>query len=140
VKKKQGSNLMNSLIILSIVLIVSLIFNVVMFWYSRQITVKLAFIYDNIGDVSEIIANYRVHLKTVYSMEMFYGDETLQYLMDHTRSISTLLEEFEDKEFFLEEFESVEKEALDQQEEEINAQTQIQEENVFYAGSRRRNS
>jgi uridine phosphorylase len=111
-----------------------------MFWYSRQITVKLAFIYDNIGDVSEIIANYRVHLKTVYSMEMFYGDETLQYLMDHTRSISTLLEEFEDKEFFLEEFESVEKEALDQQEEEINAQTQIQEENVFYAGSRRRNS
>tara|TARA_Y100000592_G_scaffold93414_1_gene156576 strand:- start:190 stop:408 length:219 start_codon:yes stop_codon:yes gene_type:complete len=72
-------------------------------------------------------------------MEMFYGDETLQYLMDHTRSISTLLEDFEDQEFFLEEFESVE-EDTPQQEEKPNAQTQIQEENVFYAGTRRRNS
>tara|TARA_Y100000592_G_scaffold68372_1_gene106276 strand:+ start:1663 stop:1881 length:219 start_codon:yes stop_codon:yes gene_type:complete len=72
-------------------------------------------------------------------MEMFYGDETLQYLMDHTRSISTLLEDFEDKEFFLEEFESVE-EDVPSQEEELNAETQIQQENVFYAGSRRRDS
>ena len=72
-------------------------------------------------------------------MEMFYGDETLQYLMDHTRSIFALLEDFEDKEFFLEEFESVE-EDVPQQEEESNAETQIQQENVFYAGSRRRDS
>ena len=71
---------------------------------------------------------------------MFYGDETLQHLLDHTRSISALLEDFEDKEFFLEEFESVEEDAPEEQEEELNAQTQIQQENVFYAGSRRRDS
>ena len=130
---------MNSIIILSIVLIISLIFNGIMYWYSRQLTQRLTFIYQNIGDVSDIIANYRVHLKSVYSMEMFYGDETLQYLMDHTRSIFALLEDFEDKEFFLEEFESVE-EDVPQQEEESNAETQIQQENVFYAGSRRRDS
>jgi len=130
---------MSSLIIVSIVLVMSLIFNGVMYWYSRKLTQKLAFIYDNVGDVSEIIANYRVHLKSVYQMEMFYGDETLQYLMDHTRSISTLLEDFEDNEFFLEEFEDVE-EVPPQQKEQINAQTQNQEENVFYAGSRRRDN
>ena len=130
---------MNSVIILSIVLIISLIFNGIMYWYSRQLTQRLTFIYQNIGDVSDIIANYRVHLKSVYSMEMFYGDETLQYLMDHTRSIFALLEDFEDKEFFLEEFESVE-EDVPQQEEESNAETQIQQENVFYAGSRRRDT
>ena len=121
---------MNSVVILSIVLVASLIFNGVMYWYSRQLTQKLSFIYQNIGDVSDIIANYRVHLKSVYSMEMFYGDETLQYLLDHTRSISALLEDFEDQEFFLEEFESVEEEAPSQ-EEEINGETQIQQENVF---------
>ena len=110
-----------------------------MYWFSRKLTQKLAFIYDNVGDVSEIIANYRVHLKSVYQMEMFYGDETLQHLMDHTRSISTLLEDFEDNEFFLEEFEDVEEEPP-QQKEQINAQTQNQEENVFYAGSRRRDN
>tara|TARA_B100001093_G_C26438136_1_gene846893 strand:- start:293 stop:685 length:393 start_codon:yes stop_codon:yes gene_type:complete len=130
---------MSSTVILITVLVASLIFNGVMFWYLQKLTQRLTFIYQNIGEVSEIITNYRAHLKSVYSMEMFYGDETLQYLMDHTRSISTLLEDFEDQEFFLEEFESVE-EDVPSQEENNNAPTQVQEENVFYAGSRRRDT
>jgi hypothetical protein len=130
---------MSSTVILITVLVGSLIFNGVMFWYLRQLTQRLTFIYDNIGDVSDIIANYRTHLKSVYSMEMFYGDETLKYLVDHTRSVSNLLEDFEDQEFFLEEFES-EEEDEPQQQEQINAQTKVQEENVFYAGSRKRDT
>ena len=131
---------MSSVVILSIVLAVSLIFNGLMYWYSRQLTQKLSFIYDNIGDVSELITNYRVHLKSVYSMEMFYGDETLKFLLDHTRSISLLLEDYEDPEFFVEEFIDNDEDAT-QQEELSNAETpQIQQENVFYAGSRRRDS
>lgn len=130
---------MSSTVILITVLVGSLIFNGVMFWYLRQLTQRLTFIYDNIGDVSGIIANYRAHLKSVYSMEMFYGDETLKYLVDHTRSVSNLLEDFEDQEFFLEEFES-EEEDEPQQQEQTNAETQIQEENVFYAGSRGRDT
>ena len=131
---------MSSIVILSIVLAVSLIFNGLMYWYSRQLTQKLSFIYDNIGDVSELITNYRTHLKSVYSMDMFYGDETLKFLIDHTRSISDLLEDYEDPEFFVEEF-MEEDEGAPQQEELNNAETpQIQQENVFYAGSRRRDS
>jgi len=130
---------MSSTVILITVLVGSLIFNGVMFWYLRQLTQRLTFIYDNIGDVSDIIANYRTHLKSVYSMEMFYGDETLKYLVDHTRSVSNLLEDFEDQEFFLEEFES-EEEDEQQQQEQTNAETKVQEENVFYAGSRRRDT
>ena len=131
---------MSSVVILSIVLAVSLIFNGLMYWYSRQLTQKLSFIYDNIGDVSELITNYRVHLKSVYSMEMFYGDETLKFLLDHTRSISFLLEDYEDPQFFVEEFIDNDEDAT-QQEELSNAETpQIQQENVFYAGSRRRDS
>ena len=129
---------MSSIIIISIALTISLVFNGLMYWYSRQLTTKLAFIYDNIGDVSEIIANYRVHLKTVYSMEMFYGDETLKFLIDHTVSISDLLEDYEDPEFFLEEFED---ESASQQKEQTDAETpQPQQKDVFYAGSRRRDS
>ena len=71
-------------------------------------------------------------------MEMFYGDETLKFLLDHTRSISVLLEDYEDPEFFVEEFEE---QGAPQQEELNNAETpQIQQENVFYAGTRRRDS
>ena len=130
---------MSSTVILITILVGSLIFNGVMFWYLRQLTQRLTFIYDNIGDVADIIANYRAHLKSVYSMEMFYGDETLKYLVDHTRSVSNLLEDFEDQEFFLEEFES-EEEDEPQQQEQTNAETQVQEENVFYAGSRGRDT
>ena len=131
---------MSSIIILSIILAISLVFNGLMYWYSRQLTQKLSFIYDNIGDVSELITNYRTHLKSVYSMEMFYGDETLKFLMDHTRSIGVLLEDYEDPEFFVEEF-TEEDEDAQQQEELNNAETpQSQQENVFYAGSRRRDS
>ena len=73
-------------------------------------------------------------------MEMFYGDETLKYLVDHTRSVSMLLEDFEDQEFFLEEFESEEEDEPQQQQEQNNAQTKVQEENVFYAGTRKRDT
>ena len=131
---------MSSTIILAIVLVLSLLFNILMVWYSRQLTTKLTFVYDNINEVSGIIANYRVHLKTVYSMEMFYGDETLQFLMDHTRSIGSLLEDYEDPEFFIEEFEEESEEAPSPQEEQTNGQTTQNQENVFYAGSRRRDS
>jgi hypothetical protein len=131
---------MNSTIILAIVLVLSLSFNALMIWYSRQLTAKLTFIYDNIGEVSEIIANYRVHLKNVYSMEMFYGDETLKFLLDHTKSIGVLLEDYEDPEFFLEQFEEDSEDATSQQEEQINGETTQNEKDVFYAGSRRRDS
>ena len=131
---------MNSTIILAIVLVFSLSFNALLIWYSRQLTAKLAFIYDNIGEVSEIIANYRVHLKNVYSMEMFYGDETLKFLLDHTKSIGVLLEDYEDPEFFLEQFEEDSEDATLQQQEKNNATTTQNEKDVFYAGARRRDS
>ena len=138
-KRKIGLNIMSSVLLVTIVLSMSLLINVIMFWYSRRLTQRLSFIYSNIEDVSKLLSNYRVHLKSVYQMEMFYGDETLKFLMDHTVSISKLLEDFEDQEFFLEEFEESEEDPQ-QQEEQINAQTQINEENVFYAGTRKRDS
>ena len=125
--------MMTSYVILTTVLIISLILNAIFYWYSRQVVTKLTFIYDNIGDMSELVSNYQVHLKSVYEMEMFYGDETLQHLMKHTKSLSTLLEDYEDPEFFVTEFE----EPPLTQEELPDAKTPLNQENVFYAGSRR---
>ena len=127
---------MTSFVILTTVLIASLILNLVFYWYSRQVVAKLTFIYDNIGDMSELVSNYQVHLKSVYQMEMFYGDETLQHLMNHTKSLALLLEDYEDPEFFVTEFED----ELPTQEELPDAKTPLNQENVFYAGSRRSDS
>tara|TARA_A200000159_G_C7168725_1_gene274492 strand:+ start:194 stop:493 length:300 start_codon:yes stop_codon:yes gene_type:complete len=99
----------------------------------------MAFISNNIDDLVLMVTNYREHLSSVYGMEMFYGDETLKFLMSHTRDLRDLLEDYEDIVYITEPIEEIEV-VDDQQEEENNATPQIQEENVFYAGSRRRDS
>ena len=87
----------------------------------------------------KMITNYRDHLTSVYNMEMFYGDETLQFLLSHTRDLKEMLEEYEDVLYITEPIEEIEV-VDDQQEEQIDGPTQVQEENVFYAGTRRRDS
>ena len=95
------------------------------------------FVGDNLSDLTQMITSYRNHLKAVYSMEMFYGDETLQHLIDHTKSLYTILEEFEDAYEIAIPSENSEEE----QEEEIkDAETTIDQENVFYAGTRTSNN
>ena len=137
-KRNKGLNIVTSLIILSICLALSLIVNGFFFWYNRQLLSRIAFISNNIDDLVQMVTTYRDHLTSVYNMEMFYGDETLKFLMSHTRDLKEMLEDFEDVVYVTEPIEEIE--VAEQQEEEINAETQIQEENVFYAGTRRSDS
>ena len=52
-------------------------------WQSRD----LAIVSDNVGDLVEIIESYRGHLKSVYELDSFYGDETLKGLLEHTNAV-----------------------------------------------------
>ena len=80
-------------IILGLTLIVSVIANVLLLRLSMWQSRELADISDNLGDLVEIITNYRNHLNDVYQLDSFYGDETLQGLMTHTNAVRALLEE-----------------------------------------------
>ena len=42
-----------------------------------------------------MIDNFAKHLDTVYSLESFYGDQTLKDLLDHALSFNEQLETFE---------------------------------------------
>jgi hypothetical protein len=115
----------------------SVTINFVAFYYARGLLNRLMFVGGNLSDLTQMITSYRNHLKAVYSMEMFYGDETLQHLIDHTKSLYTILEEFEDAYEIAIPSENSEEE----QEEEIkDAETTIDQENVFYAGTRTSNN
>ena len=101
-------------------------------WQAKDLTI----ISDNIGDLVEIIENYRKHLKKVYELDAFYGDETLQFLMDHTNSIRALLEEqYGDVSSITEPIEYEIGEDEDAEEESTE-----KEKHVLYAGTRRRDS
>lgn len=123
-------------ILLGLGLTISVIANILLLrlvsWQSKDLTV----VSDNIGDLVEIIENYRNHLKKVYELDAFYGDETLSFLMDHTNAIRALLEVqygsvssiTEPVEYELEEYEDGKEESTEK------------EKHVLYAGTRRRNN
>ena len=121
-------------IILGICLLISIILNVSVAWYLYKVVPKVIFVSRNIQDLTELIVNYRSHLKAVYGLETFYGDETLQGLLDHTKSLSILLEEYES----IANMTTIEEEENYEEENEI--EDTEQEKDVFYAGSRKRDS
>jgi len=123
-------------IILGACLGVSIAVNVILIrlasWQSKDLTI----ISDNVGDLVEIVESYRTHLKKVYELDSFYGDETLKGLMEHTNAVRALLEQqYGDVTSITEPIEY-------EIEEEQNAEEEIsqKEKHVLYAGTRRRDS
>jgi len=119
---------------------VSVTVNFIALYYIRVVLGKLFYVGENLGDLVELITAYRNHLKAVYSMDMFYGDETLKHLIEHTQSLHIILEEFEDVYSIALPQEESEEEEEEFKEEEINAEKTIAQENVFYAGTRTSNN
>ncbi len=123
-------------IILGACLGVSVLANVILIrlasWQSKDLTI----ISDNVGDLVDIVESYRVHLKKVYELDSFYGDETLKGLMEHTNALRALLEQqYGDVTSITDPIEY-------EIEEEENAEEEIsqKEKHVLYAGTRRRDS
>ena len=81
--------------ILSLILILSLGINALLFVYSRNVAQRLVLISNEIDDMRAAAASFAEHVKSVYELETFYGDQTLQALMDHARSFREYMYEFD---------------------------------------------
>jgi hypothetical protein len=130
---------------LIVALTLSLTANILLVWYLRKLLDKFLFISQNLGDLVEMVENYHAHLKHVNNMETYNGDETIEYLLRHTHSLIDLMDDYRDVydiSIPLEgKQENLDNEERDTQIEEEEAEpVSISEENVFYAGTRRRNS
>ncbi len=82
-------------IILIAVSTLSVICNVFFFVYIRSILARLLFVSEELGDLQNMIDAFAKHVQSVYELEMFYGDQTLQALLDHAVSFNEQLETFE---------------------------------------------
>jgi hypothetical protein len=82
-------------IILAVFLTFSIIFNVGLFLYTRAALIRLLSVSEELGDLQEMVNSFARHLKDVYEMDMFYGDETLHSLLMHAISFNEQLETFE---------------------------------------------
>ena len=122
-----------------LLLTISLLFNVMLVWYSRKMVIDLS---DLSQEVEEVIADldvYHKHVERIYNLETFYGDETLRALLEHSKAVServkdftTLFSQIEDEEVT----EGIEEEIDEQKEEQVSQEKK----HVFYAGTRRRNN
>ena len=92
----QAMDFMSRLeMILTLILILSIGINIILFVYSRNVAQKLVLISQEIDDLRAAAASFASHVKSVYELEMFYGDQTLQALMDHARSFRQYMDEFD---------------------------------------------
>lgn len=113
----------------------SLVVNGVLIWFSKEQSRELSTIADNSEDLLEMINGFKSHLKAVYELDSFYGDETLKALMDHAGSLSVILEDqYGDVASLSEpaEYEEIGEQDAPQENE--------KEKHVLYAGTRRRDS
>ena len=126
-------------IALIIALLVSVSINIFGFWYIRDILGRLTWISQNIEDVGTVIANYRSHLKAVYKLEQFYGDAEIKGILEHTKVISMILEDYQTAVLELEPVEM--EEILNQKDNNNGEETEESiQKDVLYAGTRRRDS
>ena len=82
-------------IILAIVATFSVVLNVAVFIYARSAISRLLYVSEELGDLKMMIDSFSNHVSGLYQMEMYYGDQTLQGLVDHAQSFNEQLETFE---------------------------------------------
>mgnify|MGYP003146416017 FL=1 len=82
-------------IILIAITTLSVLFNILISGYTRKAITELLSISEELGDIQEMVNSFANHVKGVYEMEMFYGDETLNSLMEHAISFNNQLQTFE---------------------------------------------
>ena len=69
---------------------------ITLMWYIKRVLGKLFFVSDSMGDLLIKLMEYCDHLETVYSLETYYGDTTLQELLRHSKVVVEELKEFEE--------------------------------------------
>ena len=124
---------------LIIALILSIVTNILALWYIRKLLAKVLFVSQNLTDLVDLLGTYRNHLKRIYSMEMFHGDETVKFLIQHTNSLLDVLEDYSDIYKLTEPLELDEEDEESYDDEEETRAPTLNEENVFYGGTRSSN-
>ena len=71
--------------------IISGCINLVALFYIRWLIKIIATINEDMENLTSLINDFALHTKSVYELEVFYGDETLKSLMMHASRLSEKL-------------------------------------------------
>ena len=82
--------------ILVICLVISLLINVVSIHYSITCARKLIVVANNLFSIKDEMEVFRGHVEAIHETEMYYGDTTLQGLIEHTKDMLAEIDKYED--------------------------------------------
>lgn len=78
-----------------IILLLSISLNVLLAWFARKVqTEYILFIRDNLEALSQMHNEFNEHLEAVNNMEMYFGDQTLVGLLEHSKFVKEQTAEF----------------------------------------------
>jgi len=75
---------------------VSVLANVVLVWWARRMLLGTLYIEDSMEDIVHEVTKYSDHLSEVYEMQTYYGDSTLEALLEHTGDLRGYCSDFID--------------------------------------------
>ena len=81
---------------IELALVLSVVFNCVLLFYAIRIARRLLVVASNMDSIMEVMTVFKEHVEQVHEAEMFYGDQTLQALIQHSKDVIETLQEHED--------------------------------------------
>lgn len=88
---------MNTTLIIAILsgaLVLSTLTNCVLSWYSWRSLKQIRYYDEELTETIGVISTFTNHLKSVYELETFYGDETLRRLLEHAQAITGVFDQY----------------------------------------------
>ena len=97
------SLVLNSILLMAVLgpvpffLYLSVLLNAGLVWFVKNLINELSDINEDMKELLDTTASLQDHIEKIYELEMFYGDETLEELIQHTKSVVSEIEFFKEK-------------------------------------------
>jgi hypothetical protein len=88
--------------ILPLLFYVSIVVNILLIWFSVRSVQRIEDISNDINNFLEDFESFAEHLEQIHSLDMFYGDENLQSLIDHSKTMVNTIIDFQEKHYEVE--------------------------------------
>jgi len=77
--------------------ILSLALNVLLIWYVRKVQVDyILYLRDNLEEFAYMHTQFSEHIEEIYNMEMYFGDQSLSKLLEHSKFVSEQTQQYLD--------------------------------------------
>ena len=97
------SLVLNSILLMAVLgpvpffLYLSVLLNIGLAWFVRSLVIELSDVNEDLNQLLDTMSSLQNHIEAVHELEMFYGDQTLEELIQHTKSVVSEIEFLKEK-------------------------------------------